>query len=236
MRRALAFLTILGRSSEPTAATFAWFPFVGAGLGLVVGALWWISARHASPSLAGALALLADLVLTGLLHVDGLADAGDGLIAPMSRERRLAVMADPTIGAFGAIAVVAVLLVRFAAFASARPAPLLVAALWCASRTSMVVISRVLPYAREGGLVSAFLARPTHQRALAASVALGLVGSFALATRCGWRGVVALVGELVAIALVAALARRRLGGYTGDVLGASGVVGETVGLVLWALR
>ena len=235
MRRAFGFLTILGGSGEPTPTTFAWFPLVGAVLGLAVGAVWWLAARHGAPALAGALAVAADLALTGLLHVDGLADAGDGLLAPMSRERRLAVMADPVIGAFGAITVVAVLLVRFAAFASARPAPLLVAALWCASRTMMVAISQVMPYAREGGIVSAFL-RPTHRVVLGASVVVGLAGSVALGARCGVHGVLSVLGVLVGAALVAALAERRLGGYTGDVLGASGVVGETVGLVLWALR
>ena len=235
MRRAFAFLTILGGSAEPTPTTFAWFPLVGAVLGLVVGALWWLTARHGAPLLAGAVALLADLALTGLLHVDGLADAGDGLLAPMTRERRLAVMADPAIGAFGAVSVVAVLLVRLAAFSSARPAPFIVAALWCASRTSMVAISQIMPYAREGGIVSAFLSR-RYRVVLGASVAVGLAGSVALAARCGLHGVLSVFGALLGAGLVAALAARRLGGYTGDVLGASGVVGETLGLVLWALR
>ena len=169
MRRAFSFLTILGGSAEPTPTTFAWFPLVGAVLGLVVGAVWWVTARHGAPLLAGAAALVVDLALTGLLHVDGLADAGDGLLAPMSRERRLAVMADPAIGAFGAVSVIAVSLVRLAAFASARPAPFIVAALWCASRTAMVLITQVLPYAREGGIVGAFLNRG-HRVVLGVSI------------------------------------------------------------------
>ena len=235
MRRAFSFLTILGGSAEPTPTTFAWFPLVGAVLGLVVGVVWWITARHGAPMLAGAVALVVDLALTGLLHVDGLADAGDGLLAPMSRERRLAVMADPAIGAFGAVSVIAVLLVRLAAFASARPAPFIVAALWCASRTAMVLITQVLPYAREGGIVGAFLGR-RHRVVLTASTVIGLAGSVALGARCGLHGVLSVLGALLGAALVAALAARRLGGYTGDVLGASGVVGETLGLVVWALR
>ncbi|MHB8335195.1 MAG: adenosylcobinamide-GDP ribazoletransferase [Acidimicrobiales bacterium] len=235
MRRAFAFLTILGGSAEPTPTTFAWFPLVGAVLGLVVGAVWWVTARHGAPLLAGAVALVVDLALTGLLHVDGLADAGDGLLAPMSRERRLAVMADPVIGAFGAVSVVAVLLVRLAAFASARPAPFIVAALWCASRTAMVLITQVLPYAREGGIVGAFLDRG-HRVVLGASIVVGLAGSVALGARCGLHGVLSVLATLLGAGIVAALAARRLGGYTGDVLGASGVVGETLGLVVWALR
>ena len=235
MRRAFSFLTILGGSAEPTPTTFAWFPLVGAVLGLVVGAVWWVTARHGAPLLAGAAALVVDLALTGLLHVDGLADAGDGLLAPMSRERRLAVMADPAIGAFGAVSVVAVLLVRLAAFASARPAPFIVAALWCSSRTAMVLITQVLPYAREGGIVGAFLDRG-HRVVLGASIVVGLAGSVALGARCGLHGVLSVLATLLGAGIVAALAARRLGGYTGDVLGASGVVGETLGLVVWALR
>ena len=235
MRRAFSFLTILGGSAEPTPTTFAWFPLVGAVLGLVVGVVWWITARHGAPLLAGAVALVVDLALTGLLHVDGLADAGDGLLAPMSRERRLAVMADPAIGAFGAVSVIAVSLVRLAAFASARPAPFIVAALWCASRTAMVLITQVLPYAREGGIVGAFLNRG-HRVVLGVSIVVGLAGSVALGARCGLHGVLSVLATLLGAGIVATLAARRLGGYTGDVLGASGVVGETVGLVVWALR
>ena len=234
MRRAFAFLTMLGGSAEPTPTTFAWFPLVGAVLGLVVGCVWWLTARHGAPALAAAVALVADLALTGLLHVDGLADAGDGLLAPMSRERRLAVMAEPTIGAFGVASVVGVLVLRYAAFASARPAPLLIAALWCASRTAMVTISQVLPYAREGGIVSAFVGG--RRWVLVLAIVAGITGSLALGAHCGRHGVLSVLGVLLGAGAVALLAKRRLGGYTGDVLGASGIVGETLGLVLWALR
>ena len=234
MRRAFAFLTMLGGSAEPTPTTFAWFPLVGAVLGLVVGCIWWLTARHGAPALAAAVALAADLALTGLLHVDGLADAGDGLLAPMSRERRLAVMAEPTIGAFGVASVVGVLVLRYAAFASARPAPLLIAALWCASRTAMVTISQVLPYAREGGIVSAFVGG--RRWVLVLAIVVGIAGSLALGAHCGRHGVLSVLGVLLGAGAVALLAKRRLGGYTGDVLGASGTVGEALGLVLWALR
>lgn len=235
MRRAIAFLTIVGGSRQPTPSTFAWFPVVGAALGLVVGSLWWLASRWWPALLAGALALVADLVLTGLLHVDGLADAGDGLIAPMRREDRLRVMADPAIGAFGAITVVAVLAVRWAAFASGRPAPLVLAGLWCASRTSMVVVGQSVPYARPDGIASAFLGAQRHW-IITVAVVIGYLGAAALVVSGGARGVGALGGELLAIGAVVWWSIRRLGGFTGDVLGAGGVIGETVGLVVWALR
>jgi adenosylcobinamide-GDP ribazoletransferase len=215
------------------------FPIVGALIGLAVGGAWWLAARVWTALLAGAVAVAADLALTGLLHFDGLADAGDGLLAPLTRERRLAAMADPSIGAFGAATVGAVLLLRFAAFASLRPSPLVIGGLWCASRTAMVAITELLPYARPEGLVQSFLGtRSAPQRALLrGSVVGGLALAVALVTVArGARGLIALAAELVAISLVALFSRRRLGGYTGDVLGAVGVIGETIGLLALALR
>lgn len=239
MRRAVAFLTPFGRSASPTSTTLAWFPIVGALIGFAVGGVWWLAAKLWWKLIASAVAVAADLSLTGLLHFDGLADAGDGLLAPLTRERRLAAMADPAIGAFGALTVGAALLLRFGAFASLRPSPLVIAGLWCASRTAMVAITEVLPYARPNGLVQDFLGnRTARQRGvLRASVVLGIGLSAALVVLArGVRGLAALAAELAAIALVALFSRRRLGGYTGDVLGAAGVVGETVGLLALAVR
>jgi adenosylcobinamide-GDP ribazoletransferase len=241
VRRAFSFLSLFGSARTPTSTTLAWFPLVGAVLGLAVGGAWWLAAKAWPPLLAAAIALSVDLVLTGLLHFDGLADAGDGLLAPLSRERRLQAMADPAIGAFGVLCVGAVLLLRFSAFAVVRPAPLVIAGLWCASRTSMVAITEILPYARPTGLVKDFLganARTARERfavrgALLAGLALAVV---LVELGRGSRGLAALGSELVGAALVSVLSWRRIGGYTGDVLGAAGVVGETIGLLILATR
>jgi adenosylcobinamide-GDP ribazoletransferase len=235
MLTALSFLTIAGRGTRPTSGTLPWFPVVGALIGLAVGYAWWGAGQLWPPLVAAAIALVADAAITGMLHLDGLSDSADGLLAPMDRERRLAVMRDPSVGAFGAVALIVVLLLRLSVFASLPAAPLTVAALWCASRSSMAAIALTLPYARtSGGLASAFLG--AHRRtaltvtilaALAISVPLALAGS-------SWHGLVALAAALAGALAVALFARMRLGGFTGDVLGASGVIGETVGLVTWA--
>lgn len=239
MKRAVSFLTPFGRATAPNDTTLAWFPLVGALIGLAVGGIWWIAAKWWVALLAGAVAVAADLALTGFLHFDGLADAGDGLLAPLTRERRLAAMADPAIGAFGALSVAAVLLVRFASFATMRPAPLAIAGLWCASRTAMVAITECVPYARPEGLVQSFLG--PHSAARRLLLLAAVVGGVALSVVLmlfgrGLRGLVALVGELIGVALVAWFSRQRLGGYTGDVLGAAGVIGETIGLLVLAAR
>jgi adenosylcobinamide-GDP ribazoletransferase len=235
MRRALAFLTPLPvGGGPPNGITFDWFPVAGALIGLGVGSAWWLADRAFAPAVAAALVLVADLALTGMLHVDGLADSADGLL-PHHRgtARRLEVMAAPDVGAFGVAVVVVVLLLRFAALASQPVSVLLVVALWCGSRTVMAVGARALPYARaEGGLASAFTGGDWRRVAL-----YGLVTTLALgAVADGRRTVVAVGASIAAGLLVLIVARRRIGGFTGDVLGAAGIVGETVGLLLAAAK
>ncbi len=221
--------------------TVAWFPLVGALLGLTIGAIWWLAAKAWAPLPTAAVVVLADLVLTGLLHFDGLADAADGLLAPLSKERRLEAMADPAIGAFGAISVGVILLLRVGALSALRPTPFVIAGLWCASRTSMVAITEVLAYARPTGLVKSFLggeSRTVRQRSVVISA---IVFGYLLATALvligrDTRGLIALAAELLAVSIVALFSKRRIGGYTGDVLGAAGVIGETIGLLVLCAR
>jgi len=236
MRRALSFLTPFGGAADPAPSALAWFPVVGALIGLGVGAVWW-GARRAWPSpAAAAIALIADAALTGMLHLDGLADAADGLLPPLPRARRLEVMADPRLGAFGAAGLATVLLARFGAFASMMPSPLAVAGLWSGSRTAMAVTARAVPYARPGGLASAF--RGPAALASPASLALAgglLAAGLAFAGR-GAQGLAAVAAGATGAGAVVFLAWRRLGGFTGDVLGAAAVVGETAGLLTLAWR
>jgi len=232
MRRALSFLTPLGGATTPDNAALSWFSVVGAAIGLAVGTIWWAASKGWAPWPAAALALCADLALTGLLHVDGLADSADGLLAPMTRQQRLEAMADPAVGAFGVTAVVAVLLLRVSALATAVPSPLAVGGLWCVSRAVVALIAQHLPYARPGGLVEGFRSPSRHPRAtLVGGVALGV--AMAAAAR-GGRGGVAAAVEVLTMAAVTVTALRRLGGFTGDVLGAAVVIGETAGLLVLA--
>lgn len=237
MRRALAFLTPLGGPAEPGPGTLDWFPVVGALLGAAVGGLWWLADRAWPPAVSAAVTLAADLALTGGLHADGLADAADGLLVPhASRERRLAVMADPAVGAFGMVTTLAVLLVRFAALVVMAPSLPLLAGIWCASRTLMAVTVRVVPYARAEGIASAFLdaTSRTHTELFALAGVLASAGFGAWGA--GTVGIGAVVATLAAGTGIVELGRVRVGGFTGDVLGAAGIVGETVGLLVAAGR
>jgi adenosylcobinamide-GDP ribazoletransferase len=200
---------------------------------MVVGGVWWGAHELWPPLLAAVLAVVADAAVTGMLHLDGLADSADGLLPPLDRPRRLAVMADPHAGVFGLVVVVLVLALRVGALGALAPDVWLVVGLWAGSRAVMGVALTVMPYARpEGGLASAFAGSP---------LAPPLLGTLAALVLVGWagglpEGLAAAAGLVGGAAAVLELAHRRIGGFTGDVLGAAGVIGETCGLLLAAAR
>lgn len=226
---AWCFLTVLGRSSTPDARTFAWFPVVGGILGGLLAATWWGADTLWSPLVAAGIVVAVDLALTGMLHVDGLADSADGLLPHLDRERRLEVMRRPDVGAFALGVVPLVLGLRWAALAAAPVEPLALVALWMASRTAAALVPSLVPYARSEGLATAFLGR-RHLVVTAWTVPVMIVAWLA----SGASGVLAVVVLLATVSAVVGVARRRLGGFTGDVLGAAIILCETVGLLALA--
>jgi adenosylcobinamide-GDP ribazoletransferase len=242
-RQAVGFLTVLGGPAAPGREAVAWFPLVGAGVGLAVGGAWWGAAQLWPRGVAAALAVVVDLALTGMLHFDGLCDTADGLLPVMTPERRLDVMRSPEIGAFGVGAGATVILLRWTALAAHAPAPLLVGGVWAASRTWMAAAVAYVPYAREDGLAAAFRSErgSTASAHLRAAKTWPIVAGMALAVAlaAAWRpavGPAAVAAGTVAAAGVMWVAWRRVGGFTGDVLGAAGMVGETVGLLAAVAR
>lgn len=234
MRAALAFLTPFPGARRPTPGSLRWFPVVGLLLGALLGGLWWGAAQAWPRPVAALIVVVADLALTGMLHVDGLADAADGLLPHLTRARRLEVMQEPTVGAFGVAAVVVVLLGRWVLLTTLRPEPLLLAALWCTSRTAMATVVDRAPYARSGnGLVSAFSGARVPFLVVGAAVAVSLALAAAWSVPAG---PVAVAGAGVGFGAVMVLGLRRIGGFTGDVLGAAGLVGETMGLLVATAR
>lgn len=230
MLSALSFLTVVGRGQGPDSRTFRWFPLVGALIGAVVAGALAGGREIWTLPVAAAVAVAVDLGITGMLHVDGLADSADGLLPHLDRERRLEVMRQPDTGAFGVGAVVAVALLRFAALTDGSVRPWSVVAVWCISRTVVAVVPTLVPYARASGLASALLGG-----AGGAWTAVGMVPALGLlAWSQGLTGVAAGLAALVAAAGVVALARARIGGYTGDVLGACILVSETAALLVLA--
>ena len=231
MLTALGFLTIVGGARVPDARTLRWFPPIGAGIGAVL-ALTWVGAGELWPPAVAAVVVVAiDLAVTGMLHVDGLADTADGVLPHLDRERRLEVMRSPDVGAFALAVVPTVLLARWAALATDRIEPLALVAVWAASRTAMATIPALVPYARDDGLASPFVAGSSRRTALWLVPCAALLVAVHELT-----GGAALVAGLAIGAGVVTLARRRVGGFTGDVLGAAGVLVETGALLALAAR
>jgi adenosylcobinamide-GDP ribazoletransferase len=228
---AVAFLTVAGGARTPDHRTFAWFPLVGAGIGGVLALVWLGASEVWSPGVAAVLVVAADLALTGMLHYDGLADSADGLLPHLPPERRLAVMASPDVGAFALAIVPTVLLARWAALATGAVPALALVAVWAASRTVLATVPALVPYARGEGLASSFLAGARRWFALW----LVPVGAVLIAV-AGLAGAAALAALVATAALVVGTARRRIGGFTGDVLGATAVVAETAALLALAAR
>ncbi|TAN05475.1 MAG: adenosylcobinamide-GDP ribazoletransferase [Rhodanobacteraceae bacterium] len=195
--------------------SLAWYPLVGALIGGVLVALAW-GLRDAAPLLRAALLLAAWIALTGAMHLDGLADSADAWVGGMGdRARTLAIMQDPASGPMGVTAIVAVLLLKFAALASASasawPALLLASLL---ARAMLVALFLATPYVRPGGLGDAL------QRAPRTACGLALLASVIVVACCGLRGVVALAAALLVLALWRRACLARLGGCTGDTAGA----------------
>jgi len=196
---------------------------VGAGVMVAVGSL---NATGPGRLLGAALAVAAVAVLTGGLHLDGLADTADGLGSRRPAADALAIMRRSDVGPMGVAALVLVLLVQVAAVAAVPRLPLAAAAMVLAEVTGRVsvVIATSSPAARPGGFGALVAGRTTAaERALTAAAlacavaAAGLtVGGLALVAR----GLAATLAGLLAGWLVQRTARRRLGGMTGDVFGA----------------
>ncbi|QWP78676.1 adenosylcobinamide-GDP ribazoletransferase [Lysobacter sp. K5869] len=244
MRAALAAIGFLTRIPVP-ARVFAdadaqrralvWYPLAGALIGALLCALAWALQTRA-PMMSAALLLVAWTALTGALHLDGLADMADAWVGGMradarqSRERTLEIMKDPRSGPLAVVAVMLVLLSKFAALAS-LPAPAWAALLLAPllARAALTLAFLTTPYVRGGGLGQALVAAPR-----AACIA-ALAVSAAACALAGWRGGLALAVAALVFALWRRACLRRLQGMTGDTCGALTELTEAAVLAALAL-
>jgi adenosylcobinamide-GDP ribazoletransferase len=201
-------------------------PAIGALIGLLGAATYWIAVRLNLPPLLGAtLAVAATLAATGCLHEDGLADTFDGFGGGGSRERKLEIMRDSRIGTYGACALALSLLLRVGALASlADPGPVALAliAAHAGARAMLPLFLALVPPARPDGL-AADAGRPSPARVVVAAL-LGIV--LLLASLGGAGSLRALVGLLLALGVMRTLCLRQIGGQTGDTAGALEQIGE----------
>lgn len=234
---ALGFLTRLPLPAPPRGAMRAslrWLPAAGIVVG-AAGALVLLAASRILPPMPAVLvSIAATCLLTGALHEDGLADTFDGL-GVATRARALAVMRDSRIGVHGALALGLVVALKATALA-AMPAGLAAATLVAghgASRLSLLLVVVTSRYARAAG-TAAFTAAPV--RGLSVAVATGLLALAGLAVVAPGAALAGAAGLVLGHLAARAAFERRLGGYTGDCLGATqqlSEVGLCLGVAAW---
>jgi len=208
------------------AQSLAWYPLVGLLMGAGLAGFAWCL-RGAPSLLSAALVLLAWVVLTGALHLDGLADSADAWIGGLGdATRTLEIMKDPRSGPAGVVAVVLLLMLKLAALASLPAhaivllplAPLL-------ARMVLTLAFVTTPYVRKGGLGSALVAAPR------VACWLSVLAGGGVCIAMGWSGAIALIAALLVFVLWRRACMRRIGGTTGDTAGALAELVETAVLV-----
>ena len=200
------------------AATWA-FPIIGAIIGGLAGFVLMVANALMLPtSLSAALALLTLIALTGAMHEDGLADCADGFWGGHTHERRLEIMKDSSIGAYGAVILIVFLLAEWSAIETLAHSNsvLTLAGVGSISRLPMIIALRVIPNARETGLA----ANVGIPQLCSIQIACGLTVLISFLCLGIFGLMITIIGILFALP-VFFIAKAKIGGQTGDVLGAS---------------
>lgn len=233
---ALQFLTVIPVPVRLDERDFQsapfWFPLVGLLLGGLAVLADTLMVRTECPGLLPSILTIGWLsALTGGLHLDGLADTADGFLSARPRARVLEIMRDSRIGTMGVLALLLVLAVKVAALAELAGAMRWKALLWAplAGRSVQVIVMSLLPYARkEGGLAAVFLNGRSNAR-------MALAGLCLLSSALLLFGLRSASVNLAAVVVISATASlwslRRIGGFTGDTLGATSEMIEAAVLV-----
>lgn len=237
---ALQFLTIcpvLSRfhcGADELRHSVRFFPIIGLLIGGVLALLAYPLGWLLPPLPASALMVILMLSVSRCLHMDGLADTADGFLSSRPKERILEIMKDSHTGAMGVIAVVCLIVLKVTALASV-PQPLRLGCVFLmplSGRCALVIASAVNPYARpEGGLASVF-ARPRWPAVLSTLLVLFAAAWLALRMVGLTSGVTAVLATLA----FSLFCRRKIGGFTGDTLGAACEIAEVLPALIAASR
>ncbi|WP_145557530.1 adenosylcobinamide-GDP ribazoletransferase [Yersinia aldovae] len=208
------------------------FPFIGLIVGVIGGVVFTLLAPWCGVPLAALGYVLALALVTGAFHLDGLADTCDGVFSARKREQMLEIMRDSRLGTNGGLALIFIVVAKVLVVSelALRDAPMLLmlTAASVAGRTVIVLLMYRQRYAREGnGLGNIYIGKVTGKQTL-----VTLAGGAILTLLLGQgAALLALVISMAVVALLATYLRRRLGGQTGDTLGAAAEVGELIFLL-----
>lgn len=215
----------VGYSQAQLNASARYFSLVGALVGGVCGAVYWAAAWVFPTTVAVLLGMAAGVWLTGAFHEDGLADTCDGLGGGTTRERALEIMKDSRIGSYAAVGLVLVLLGRYAALASLPPERIAFALVAGHALSRWIAVSLMFSqdYVRHDASARN---KPMAQGISGSALAYAGIWAFAPLALIGWQGLAGLAAALVVRIWFGRLVWRRLGGYTGDTLGALQQIAE----------
>ncbi len=235
--RTLTAIPVPGKDCEPFENSLFAFPIVGAILGVILTGVARLLSGNIFPELSlpilplAALLVLLQTLITRGFHLDGIADAADGFGGGFTKERALEIMKDSRVGAFGAIAIALDLLLKFSLFAALLEKELFDAIFitMIFSRTSQVFQCVIWDYARPTGTAAATVQNSTKRHLL-----VTILFSFALTALVGHRFIILLPIALLAAFLWGLYCKKRVGGITGDLLGATNEIVE-IALMFGAL-
>lgn len=237
---AISFLTILpaygSRQADDheMAGSLVYYPLVGLIIGALLAALAYGSCKLGLGIGGTALVLVFWMILTAGLHLDGLMDTADGLFSGRERERKLEIMRDSRVGAMGAVALAALLILKFS-FLNMLLYP---ASLWVLvmapafGRFMMLPAIYCFPYARSGPGLGKTFAEHVNRVHMIMAAAIMLLGAYLLA---GFYGLLLIGAAAVPVILITVWIARQLGGLTGDTYGAVCEISETVFLITAAV-
>jgi adenosylcobinamide-GDP ribazoletransferase len=233
--RTLTVIPIPGKEGDEFSSSLPWFPVVGLFLGMILYSvsLLWTHLPFDNWTWGCAIVLSALLIwLTRGLHMDGLADWADSL-GGFGRERRLAIMKDSSLGAFGVMALVLGIIFKLVAFERivTSGSIILLIIIPVISRNMLVELQTTLPYARsEHGMAGAFIKNATNRhRIISHGVTLAICVCF------GITGILLFLSAFAITMFLKGMFRRQFNGITGDLLGASNEIIEVVLLMIIAI-
>lgn len=221
LRTAFSFLTILpfphpaAWSDDDSGKSAIWYPFVGAVIGLIAAGFYWLSGKILPDTIAAVLVMILWVILTGGLHLDGLSDCCDGFFYSGTPEKRLQIMKDSYHGTFAVLGVTLMLLLKTVCITNlpVKECWLIFPLAAALGRLGILVIVR-LPLANPNGM-AASLKKSIPSSALRAGMIVPI--GFAIALRL--TGFVSLLSAVLIYCIISRLAKAKIGGINGDVLG-----------------
>lgn len=206
------------------------FPIIGLFIGILIASVWFVAISFFPPIVAAGIAISSGILLTGALHEDGLADTADGLGATSDRAKALEIMRDSRIGTYGVLALLTSVALRWTTLSSFDnvSGALALIMVHMVSRSAIPIALRFSNYARSDGLgtmANTPISNTDFTIAMVAVLLLAMV-------LCGWSGLAAASLALLICAAFCRFTASRIGGYTGDTLGATQQFAEVASLII----